>query len=119
MLKIKGNNITLTRGDSAYITIVPTKKNEDGSTSPYVLQEGDKIRCQVRHEANDGELLFEAFIEEVRPQEYVWYIRPSDTNGAEVKTYFYDVQIELSNGDIFTFIKSSPFTLSDEVTEGY
>lgn len=111
MLKITDSKIALTRGDSAYITLII----EDKDGNPYEVQEEDIIRCQVRDRVNDGELLFEGLIEKVR-DEYIWHIRPEDTVGKEVKTYFWDAQIELPNGDIFTFIPPSVFRLLDEVT---
>lgn len=113
MLKISGTKISLTRGDSAYITLTPTLA--DGSK--YELQEGDKIRCQVRDQANDGELLFEGTVTQIR-DDMVWHIQPIDTEEAEVKEYVWDAQLELSNGDIFTFIPESKFKLLNEVTMG-
>lgn len=32
------------------------------------------------------------------------------------KSYVYDVQIEFSNGDVFTFIQAASFEIMDEVT---
>ena len=112
MLKISGTKISLTRGDSAYITINICQ--EDGS--PYMLNEGDEIHIQVRHEPNDGELLFEASIEEIREDNFVWHIRPEDTKNAVIKSYYWDAQIKTANGDVFTFIPVTTFKLTDEVT---
>lgn len=111
MLKISDTKIYLTRGDSAYITL----KIVDQEGDRYELQEGDVVRCQVRDKANDGQLLFEGQIDIVR-NDLIWHIRPEDTAGAEVKSYVWDAQIQLSNGDIFTFIAPSVFKLMDEVT---
>ena len=48
---------------------------------------------------------------------HYWHIKPSDTRDADMtKEYVYDIEIELSNGDVFTFVKSSPFLILDEVT---
>lgn len=110
MLKISGTKIFLTRGDSAYITL--TINTKDGV---YELQDGDTVKCQVRTEPNDGQLLFEGQIDIVR-DEIVWHIRPEDTKDLEVDKYYWDAQLELPNGDIFTFIPSSIFKLTDEVT---
>lgn len=110
MLKINGNKISLTRGDSAYITL--TINTENGV---YELNEGDEVRVQVRDAPNIGELLFDGNIEIV-DGEIVWHIYPHQTSELDVDSYFWDAQLETSNGDIFTFIPSSPFKLTDEVT---
>lgn len=104
-------SIELTRGDSAYLTL----GLNDNDGNPYELQDGDIVRVQVRTAPNVGELLFEGQIDVVDGA-VVWHIRPADTSGKEVKTYYWDAQLETSNGDIFTFIPSSIFRLTDEVT---
>lgn len=48
MLKITGNDIQLTRGDTAYIDL----NILDQSGSPYVLAEGDEVHAQIRTKAN-------------------------------------------------------------------
>lgn len=53
------NAINITRGDSAYIKL--NINNPDGT--PYALEEGDSIHCQVRTAKNTGELVFEGSIE--------------------------------------------------------
>ena len=111
MLKISGNKISLTRGDSAYITL---SINTDNGT--YELNDGDEVRVQVRDFPNTGELLFDGNIEMGLDGEIVWHIYPAQTTDLEVKTYYWDAQLETSNGDIFTFIPASPFKLLDEVT---
>ena len=58
MLTIQKTNISLTRGDSAYITMVIF----DGSGKKLELTSNDKVRCQVRDEPDTGNLLFEGRI---------------------------------------------------------
>ena len=121
MLKIKKNDISLTRGDSAYIPL----QIFDASGNAIVPAAGDVVRCQVRDAVNDGQLLFEGLIEYGtviddegnEEQQMTWHIRPEDTRDANMKkSYVYDVQIECSNGDIFTVIPAANFTIMDEVT---
>lgn len=112
MLTIKRTNISLTRGDSAYITLSVT----DGSGTPIELNENDTIRVQVREEPNGGTLIFEGNLI-FDDDGITWYIRPEDTEAREVKVYYWDAQVEFSNGDIFTFIPVSKFTILSEVTE--
>ena len=113
MLKIKGSKIALTRGDSAYITLVPIMGDSD---EQYELQEGDSVHAQIRTVPNTGDLLVEGNILLQEDGTIIWYLRPSDTRNLDIGDYYWDAQLELSNGDIFTFIPSSLFKITDEVT---
>ena len=113
MLKIKGSKIWLTRGDSAYITLEPTVGDDE---EVYQLQEGDTVHAQIRTEPNTGELLAEGEILHGDDGSVIWYLRPADTKDLDIGTYYWDAELDLSNGDIFTFITSSPFNVTDEVT---
>lgn len=110
LLKISGYKILLTRGDSAYITLTI---DTDGGT--YTLNDGDKVRVQVRDIPNTGDLMFEGSVEDING-EIVWHIYPEQTTYLEVKTYYWDAQLCTANGDVFTFIPASQFKLLDEVT---
>lgn len=110
MLKISGNKISLTRGDSAYIALTINMND-----SEYTLNDGDKVRIQVRNMPNTGELIFEGNIE-ISDNLIVWHIYPDQTKSLDVTTYYWDAQLETSSGDIFTFIPASTFKLLDEVT---
>lgn len=112
MIKIVNTSIFLTRADSAYITLEIVQ----GNGEVYTLQDGDVVRVHVRTAPNTGELLFEGKVEVDADYNLVWHIYPEDTKDLEVKTYYYDAQIELANGDVFTFIPASKFKLTDEVT---
>lgn len=111
MLKIKKTNISLTRGDSAYITL---------GISGVEPSAADVVRCQVRKEPNGGEIIIDAVAEQDAedPTQYLWYIRPEDTAELTPGTYVWDAQIEIvESGDIFTFVPVSDFVVMDEVTE--
>lgn len=116
MLKISGHKISLTRGDSAYITLQPNILDQNDRETPYELNDGDIVRVQVRDIPNVGELIFEGNVDIMPDGEIVWHIFPYQTSQLEVKTYYWDAQLQTPNGDIFTFITSSPFRLTDEVT---
>ena len=123
MLDIKGSVISLTRGDSAYITL----QINAGGVNAYELQDGDIVRCQVRPGVNTEELLFETPFGlwgegadlELQPdgRSIVWHIKPEDTAKADPNTeYYWDAQLQVLNGDVFTFIPASRFKILDEVT---
>lgn len=90
MLKLFGNNITMTRGDTVRLAL--SLKNADGT--PYELQEGDKVYFSIRTE--------EMVISREVTDEVVIY--PADTAELEYGTYDYDVEVVLANGDVNTVI---------------
>lgn len=111
MLKIDGNDIKLTRGDTAYITI--SIVDQDGF--PYEFEEGDQIRLQVRTKPNYGSLIFNGNISIV-DNEIVWTISHDETKDLAPVTYYYDVELITANGEVFTFIEKSKLKITDEVT---
>ena len=88
MLKVKGNNIKLTRGDTAYLTVPIT----------------DTVSAE--------EYLFQKVIQGSN----VFKILPTDTSDLRYGTYIYDVQLDMANGDRFTIIEPSNFEITSEVT---
>ena len=116
MIRIKTNDeIRLTRGDSAYITI----NLVDADGNPYLLdKDTERLRCQVRRILNDdgnSGLLFEGEITDNGDGTATWHIRPQDTSGAYMPDkYYYDIQMEVGE-DVFTIV-SGKFRLLDEVT---
>lgn len=106
MYTIKGNAITLTRGDSFYCQIA-LKKNG----AAYTPQEGDVIRFAMKKNYWDAE----AVIEKVVPNETMLLaLTPADTAIA-IGNYEYDLEITFANGDVDTFINRQPFTIVPEV----
>ena len=95
---ISGLNILLTRGDS-YTVRFPYL--EDGEE--HTMEEGDVARFMVREE--DGS---EILINKTLTDNYVLSITPEDTQGLEIGTYRYDVEITLANGWRHTYIPDTP-----------
>lgn len=107
MFKITGNNIEITRGDTAMIALNLT--GADGNE--YILKAGDialftvkrntrEAKCLIQKKFNDGQIKIE----------------PSDTENLSYGDYFYDVQLQLAAGDIFTVIPPAKFSVKEEVT---
>lgn len=104
MLKIFGDEIAMTRGDTVRmnLSLVDARKN------PYELKEGDTAYFTVK---KDSEVVIS---KEVSEGEIVIY--PNDTASLEYGTYDYDVEVALGNGDINTVIVST-ISICREVKE--
>lgn len=107
MLEICGTKISLTRGDTARITV--SAKNADGTV--YALQEGDTLTFTMQRSVYDASDKLSKRIENG-----ILIIEPSDTAGLEFGKYTYDIQLTLANGDVNTIIPPSDFTILEEVS---
>lgn len=109
MHTIKNNNITLTRGDSLYITINIFKNGE-----PYIPVEGDVIRfaMKAKYRDSDDKILI---LKEIPNDSLLLKIEPEDTKRLSFgKTYVYDIQLTDASGNVDTFIIGT-FTITEEV----
>ena len=114
--KEKGQiDISITRADSAYLNFDITDINGN-----FVAVDGTDaiVKVQVRKQAaDDGDLVFNGTIIYNDDKTATWHIVPSDTDGLPYATYYYDAEVEYSNGDTFTFIPFSKFTITSESTK--
>ena len=116
-VKAKRNEITLTRGDSAYMKIKVVQTDIDGKPTgeEYVPGGGDQCVATVRKD-DTSEILFQS---EIPIDTMVWHILPDDTWGANMDDdYVFDVQLTTEGGDVFTIIKGD-FLITSEVTYEY
>lgn len=104
-------DVYITRGDSGYISFDLVDK--DGNS--LALSDGEVIRCSVKEEP-DGAFLFSG-VADIEEGCAIWSILPENTKNAAKDLYYWDAQIELANGDIFTFIPVSKFNILPEITE--
>ena len=112
---IKGNTITLTRGDTfmGKISLVI-----DGE--PYTPNDDDVIRFAVKNkDMTPGKKEYvdeEPLIEKTIPNgSLILKLDPSDTKELDFCDYVYDVQITLADGSVTTFITASTFRITPEV----
>ena len=110
MLEVNGNDIKLTRGDTAYLTIPIT---DTISGNDYEMGEDDVLYFSVKKNINSQEYLFQKEIAGGN----TFKILPEDTKRLRFGIYIYDVQLNASNGDIFTIIEPSNFEVKTEVTD--
>ena len=106
MLTIKGNEIHLTQGDSAILTVEIT--NDDGT--PYAIKEGDSLTITVK--ATNGTKIFS---KTVQAYESI-IIEPKDTADVGVGRYKYDIQLDTEN-QVYTIIPVSSFFIEEGLTE--
>ena len=106
MLTIKGNEIHLTQGDSAYLNVEIT--NDDGT--PYAIKEGDSLTMTVK--STNGTKIFSK-----TGQAYESIIiEPQDTINVGVGRYKYDIQLNTEN-QVYTIIPVSSFFIEEGLTE--
>lgn len=111
MLTIQGNTIHLTRGDTAYIE-VPIELVLSGEREPYTIQEDDILYFTVRkHEYSEDWLIRKKVV-----GTNIFHIEPIDTKSMKFDKYLYDVELNTSNGDVFTVIEASYFFVDIEVS---
>lgn len=107
MFKIKGTSIELTRGDTAVFELTLT----DADGVEYTLHPGDIIVFSLKASTASNRYLFQKeFIENTMK------IDPSDTSLLSCGTYTYDIQLTNREGDVFTVVEPSRFTIKEEVT---
>lgn len=116
MLFIDGNNIKLTRGDTAYIE-VPINVETDEGSAPYILDPDDTLTLSVKKKIKDEETL----LQKVVKGSSTIHFMPDDTKEMDFGTYIYDIQLTTSSGDIYTVIgptesETPSFRVLGEVT---
>lgn len=107
MLYINGTDIQLTRGDTAYLTVSLIFNGEE-----YVMSSSDTLTLSVKKNVNNAEYVFSKSVtggNEI-------HIEPADTAALAFGKYKYDVQLNTSDGDVYTVIPPSVFELLVEVT---
>lgn len=118
--------LLLTRGDDGYVELPIYQKIKDVSVPEkyrlvkYQVQEHDVVTIQVRTEpvvnqstSSDNSLLFQGIVEIERGIP-VWHITHEQST-VDCNTYYWDVQLEMSNGLITTY-NSGLLEIIPEVT---
>ena len=109
MLKFDGNNIYLTRGDSAALKL----EIKDSSEQEYDFS-SDTVKFAVKKNVNDTEKVIEKTFDENGQVT----LTPDDTKSLGFGTYWYDVQLEHDNDgtvEVATVIVPSVFEVGAEV----
>jgi len=107
MLRVSGSDIEVTRGDTAEFLLDVFL--EDGTQ--YQRESGDQLVFSVKKSKNSENTLIQKEI-----PEFTLRIEGSDTSPLSYGLYWYDVQLTLASGDVYTVIGPARFILSEEVT---
>lgn len=101
MLKIdRGQNITITRGDTLSLTLELTKDGE-----PYTPVEGDALRFAISKEY-EGAAGYELILEKAIPTNTLTFTLTSTQMKLAYGEYNYDVEITHPDGAVDTFISA-------------
>ena len=92
----KEQNITLTRGDTALLTIGLEYKNGQ----PYTPREGDRLRFALGKNWGKDTIL----IKEIPLDTGLLEIEPADTKDLPFKVYKYDVEFTDADGHVDTLL---------------
>lgn len=112
-MRIKGNTIYLTRGDTAAITVACTFDN--GEQRPFVP--GDKVYFTVKKSTRTETKEIQKIVTNFDADgQAAFDIQHSDTSSLAYGTYFYDIQLTTLDDKFITIIPVSQFIVEEEVT---
>lgn len=119
--EIIDNVITHTRGDTlkSKVDIFYDKEK----TQPYIPEPGDTVRfalkkpTQIKVEKGYTEYEDETplILKDIPISTLILHLEPDDTKSLSFGKYEYDIEITKASGDVDTFIKAAPFTITKEV----
>lgn len=107
MLSINGNNISLTRGDTAFLTV--ELQNQDGT--PYSPQTGDILRFALKKTYNAADCII---LKPISMETMTLELEPSDTKQQKFGSYVYDIEFTDAAGHVYTPIVAT-FNITEEV----
>lgn len=108
MLKVSGNKIELTRGDTLILEV--TLKDENGGD--YTPTENDKVYFRLKRNATAKDMLVEKMIP---TDTMILQLNPLDTDGLKFGTYVYEIELVTENDYHFTAIANEEFVISEEL----
>lgn len=102
-------NITLTRGDTAYIDVTGLK-NRDGTA--YEFEDGDKVYFRLKGE----QILIEKEADiDLVENTATLTLYPDDTEDLTFTSYRYEMELVTANDEHFTFIADKNFVIGVEL----
>ncbi|MBQ9393330.1 MAG: hypothetical protein IJU18_04995 [Oscillospiraceae bacterium] len=105
-MKIRGKNISMTRGDSETLTVK--------CSDPF--EPGDTVYLTMRADAESEIVLQKAVTVFGDEGEAVIVLDHADTEGLDFGEYLYDIQVTRADGTVTTLVTPASFTIEEEVT---
>lgn len=113
MIIVDKQEITLTRGDTAYLRFIPLVKEYQTNTwVEKILEEGDRAFFRIK--TNAATVLEKECLVEIENNKIRLTIDPEDTIPLDFKTYYYEVELVTNLDEHFTFIAHQRFTVGKE-----
>ena len=106
-VKIQGNKIHLTRGDTLRVTVNITQDGE-----PYTPVDGDSVRFALKRDFDDPNPLV---LRDIPIDTLRLILIPEDTKPLDFGKYWYDVELTKNDGTVDTFIGPERFYITEEV----
>lgn len=107
-IEVRGRNVYHRRGDTGWLDVMLFM-----GCQPYDLKAGDSGLFTVKKNKNSEDVLYQ----KVMTEDGGFLIEPEDTAGLKPGTYFYDVEITLSTGEVST-IAIGKYKLLGDITTG-
>jgi hypothetical protein len=108
MLRINNDNVMLTRGDNADIVVTIY----DMSGNVYTLQPGDVLVFTIKKNCITEDIIIQKDIS----SDSIIHMTPEDTNELAYGSYWFDVQLTMNGGEVYTVIEPHKFNVAKEVT---
>lgn len=102
------NRITLTQGDSAELEL----KLHDKDGGDVTLDAADTAVLSLKKTIDDAEPVLQVKLD----TESQFCFKPADTLALSCGVYWYDVEVTLSDGSVYTVIPPSQFILAQGVS---
>ena len=108
MLRVSGNKIELTRGDTMILEV--TLQDEMGQS--YTPIETDKVYFRLKRNATAKDMFV---VKEIPTDTMILQLDAADTVNLKFGTYVYEIELVTSNDYHFTAIANEEFIISEEL----
>ena len=105
MVKVTGNQIFLTKGDSGSLTVKIFDGEQEYDYS------NDTVKIGIKRQLSDDECIIEKTVDEHGKVTF----EPEDTKDLKTGSYFYDLKVVTADGNVCTIIAAAQFIIGYSV----